>query len=81
MKTTVQFETLLSVVALGCKKVNNSKNGKFKYEMIGTTQPEVELIEVVAVIYSLFTKSRKFNPICNQSLILQHNTTGFYVQF
>ena len=28
----------------------------------------------------LFTKSRQFNPICHQNLILQHNIAGFYVQ-
>ena len=59
------------LVTEGCKKVNSSKNGKFRYEMIGETQPEMGLLEVVAFIYHLFAKSRELNPICNQNLILQ----------
>ena len=27
----------------GCKKENSSKNGRFRYEMIGETQPKMEL--------------------------------------
>ena len=38
-------------VAQGRKKVNSSKNGRFRYEMIGETQPEIELLEVVSCIY------------------------------
>ena len=38
-------------VAQGCKRVSSSKNGRFGYEMIGETQPEMELLEVVAFIY------------------------------
>ena len=26
----------------GCKKVNSSKNGRFRYEVIGETQPEMQ---------------------------------------
>ena len=33
------------------KKVNSSKNGRFRYEMIGETESEMELLEVVTVIY------------------------------
>ena len=29
----------------GCKKVNSCKNGRFRYEMIGETQSEIELLE------------------------------------
>ena len=32
------------LVAYGCEKVNSSKNGRFKYKMIGETQPEMELL-------------------------------------
>ena len=55
-----------NLAAQWCKKVNSSKNGRFRYEMIGETQPEMELLEVVAFIYPLFAKTRQFNPICNQ---------------
>ena len=30
-------------VTQGCKKENSSKNNGFRYEMIGETQPEMEL--------------------------------------
>ena len=48
------------------------------YEMIGKAQPEMELLEGVAFIYPLFTKSRQFTPICNQNLTIQHSFIGFY---
>ena len=35
----------------GFKKVNSNKNGRFIYEMVGETQPEMEFLEVVAFIY------------------------------
>jgi len=31
------------LVSQACKKVNSSKNGRFRYEVIGETQPEMEL--------------------------------------
>ena len=49
--------------------------------MIGETQPEMKLLEVVVVIYPLFAKSRQFNTICIQNLVLQHIIARFYVQF
>ena len=49
----------------------------FRYEMIGETQPEIEFLEVVASVYPF--KSRQFNPICNQNLILL--IAGCYLQF
>ena len=52
--------------------VSSSKNDRFKYEMIGETQPEMELIEVVKFTSPLFAKSSEFKSICNQNLILQH---------
>ena len=39
-------------------KVNNSKNGRFKYKMIGETQPEIELLEVAAFTYPFPLKAR-----------------------
>ena len=42
---------IYDLVAQGCKKVNSSKNDRFRYEMIAETQPEMELLEVVAFIY------------------------------
>ena len=38
------------LVAQGCRKVDGSKNGRFKYEMIGKTQPELELLKVVTFL-------------------------------
>ena len=40
------------LVVQGCKKVNSSKNGRFRYETIGETQQEMELLEVMGFIYS-----------------------------
>ena len=31
------------LLAKECRKVNNSKSDRFKYEMIGDTQPEMEV--------------------------------------
>ena len=59
-------------------KVNNSKNGRFSYEMISETQPEIEFLEAVTFIYPL-AKSGVLNPICNQNLILQISIVGFDV--
>ena len=39
------------LVAQGCKKVKSTKNYRFWFEMIGETQPEMELQEVVTIIY------------------------------
>ena len=39
------------LVAQGCRNVISSKNGRYWYEMIGKTQPEMELLEVVAFFY------------------------------
>ena len=60
------------LVAQGCRNVNSSKNGRFRYEMIGERQPEMELLEAINAS-PLFAKSRWFTPICNQNLTLaQH---------
>ena len=45
------------LVAQGCKKVNSSKNGRFRYEMIAETQSEVELLEAVSFIYPFSLKA------------------------
>ena len=66
------------LVASGCKKVNSSKNRRFKYEMISETQPDMESFEVVAVIYYF---RHKFNPICKLNLILQHSIAVISVHF
>ena len=42
------------LVTRGCKKVSSSKNCKRRYEMIVETQPEIELLELVALLYPLF---------------------------
>ena len=39
------------LVAQGYKKVSSCKSDKYKNEMIGETQPELELLEVVTFIY------------------------------
>ena len=43
--------TLYHLVGQGCKKVNSSKNDRFRYEMIRETQPEMEFLEAVAFSY------------------------------
>ena len=47
---TAQFKACYEVTQ-GCKKEDSSKNGRFRHEMIGTTQPEIELKEMVTFIY------------------------------
>jgi len=44
-------------MAEGCKNVSSSKIGRYRYEMIGETQPEIELIEVASYIYPFSLKS------------------------
>ena len=39
------------LIAQWCKKPNGGKNGRFRYDVIGETQPEIELLEVVVFIY------------------------------
>ena len=43
-------------VSQGCKKVTSSKNGRFWYEIIVDTQPEMEVLEVVESIYPFSLK-------------------------
>ena len=55
LKKTVQFKSLL----LGGPKdneINSIENSRFRYAMIGETQPEMELLEVVAFIYPFYEK-------------------------
>ena len=68
-------------VAQGYKKVNSSKIDRFRYEMIGKTQPEMGLFAEVVFVYPFLAKSRQFNHICSQNLILQHSIAAFYVEF
>ena len=42
--------------------MNGSKNGGFRYEMIDETQPEMELLEVVAFIYPFSRKAGSSIP-------------------
>ena len=56
----------------GCKKVDSSKIGRFRYEMIGETQPEMELYKIVAFICPSVTKIYFFNTalldfVCNSN--------------
>ena len=44
------------------KNVNSSKNGKFKYKMIGKTRPEIELLEVITLIYPFSLKAGSSIP-------------------
>ena len=39
-----------------------SKNGTLRHEMIGETQPEMELLEVVTVIYNFSVKAGSSIP-------------------
>ena len=50
------------LLAEGCKKVNSSKNGRFRCEMIGETQPEMELLELVLFIYPILLKAGALIP-------------------
>ena len=50
------------LVSQGCKKVNSSRNDRFRYEMIGGTQLEMELLEVVAIIYHFSPKAGSLIP-------------------
>ena len=44
------------------QEVNSSKNVRFRYEMIGETQAEMELLEVVAFIYPFSLKAGSSIP-------------------
>ena len=44
------------VVTKGCEKVISCRIGIFRYEMIGETQPELGLYEIVSFIYPAATK-------------------------
>ena len=57
------------LVAQGHKEVNSSKNGSFRYEMIGETQSDMEVLEAVTIIYPS-AKSRELDAICSRHLIL-----------
>ena len=50
------------LVAQGRKKVNSSKSGRFRPALIEETQPEMELLEVSAFIYTLSPKARSSIP-------------------
>ena len=50
------------LVAQEFKKVNSSKNDRFRYEMIGEKQPEMELLEEVAFIYPFLLKAGSSIP-------------------
>ena len=68
-------------MAQECKNVNSSKNDRFRYEMIGETQPDMELLEVVTFIYPFSLKAGNAAPSAQRKLILQHGIAGFFVQF
>ena len=68
-------------VAQGCKKVNSSKNGRFRYEMIGKTQPEMKLLEVATFIYLFSLKAGSSIPSATKILIFEHSIAGFCVMF
>ena len=56
------------LVAQGRRKVKSNKNGRFEYEKMGETQPEMGLLKVVALILS--AKSGSLIPSaaeCNSS--------------
>ena len=43
--------------------VNSSKNGRFRYEIIDETQPEMELLEVVTLFYPFSLKAGGSIPL------------------
>ena len=57
----IQFNSIY-VVTQGCKKVTSNKNGRFRYELIGETQPEMKLLERVACIYPFLQKAGSSIP-------------------
>ena len=50
------------LVVQGRTKVSSSKYGRFRHEMIGETQPEMESLEVVAVIHHFSLKAGSSIP-------------------
>ena len=56
------------LVAQGCKKVNSCKNGSYRYELMGETKPEMELLEVVAVICPFSLKAVSTMPSATRIL-------------
>ena len=67
-------------------KVNSSKNGRFRYETIREAQPEMELLEVVALIAKSRPKFRtayEIQQCCvhSRQLPKEHSIAGFYMQF
>ena len=49
-------------VVQGCKHVNRSRNGRFRYEMRGEIQPEMELLAVVTYHYPFSLKAGSSIP-------------------
>ena len=45
------------LVAQGCRKVNSSQNGRFRYKMISKIYPKMEFLEEVAVIRPFLLKA------------------------
>ena len=58
MKKTAQLKSSLFSVP----RVNNSKNDRLKYEMIGKTQPDMEFLEEVTFIYPFSLKAGSSIP-------------------
>ena len=61
IKRTVQFKSLL-FSGRRVKKVNSSKNDRFRYKMIGEARREMELLEEVAFIYRFSLKADSSIP-------------------
>ena len=58
------------LVAYGCKNVNCSENGRFRYKITSKTQPEMEFLEVASFIYLFSQKvwsSSRLQPKFNSS--------------
>jgi len=72
-------------VAHGCKKVNSSKDGRYRYEMVGETQSEIELLDVVAFFYTFSLKEGSSIPSATRiqflntaSLIFLYSSKYFF---
>ena len=63
------------LVTYGCKNVNFSENGRFRYKIIVKTQPEMEFLEVATFIY-LF--SQKVGGSIPSATKIQFNTAPLY---
>ena len=69
------------LVAQEWKKVNSSKNGRFRYEMIVEIQPEMELLELVTFIYPSLLKAESSIPSATRIWFFNTASLDFIYSF